>query len=224
MCGAKVRGTAAPRRLGWLGSVPSPPPAPGRAGPRGRRALPAPLPQLARAAGLTRGSALQQMRHAPASFQCEWIEWSSHVAATVCKSPRLLCCSPAAAPCTWPLLRSHRRGLLRAEVPAPPSLLLPALLPGALCPAEIAVPGLGRGVGAVGWANRLPRGEGSLWYPSNPGSVGGHGWKTTSELHAGCFVQLAGREGCRSRRPPKEEPVESCMKPGLLLAPAQDSQ
>lgn len=100
----------------------------------------------------------------------------------------------------------------------------PALLPGAPCPAEIAVPGLGRGVGAVGWANRLPRGEGSLWYPSNPGSVGGHGWKTTSELHAGCFVQLAGREGCRSRRPPKEEPVESCMKPGLLLAPAQDSQ
>ncbi|ELW48149.1 hypothetical protein TREES_T100000977 [Tupaia chinensis] len=65
------------------------------------------------------------MRHAPASFQCEWIEWSSHVAATVCKSPRLLCSSRAAAPCTWPLLRSDRSGAPQG-LSAPPK---PGLLP-----------------------------------------------------------------------------------------------
>lgn len=43
------------------------------------------------------------------------------MAATVCKSPRLLCSSPAAAPCTWPLLRSDHSGAPQG-LSAPPKL------------------------------------------------------------------------------------------------------
>ncbi|XP_005381327.1 PREDICTED: translation initiation factor IF-2-like [Chinchilla lanigera] len=118
--------TAAPGRLGWLTPLPcpllaAPPRLPGPASPT--------APVGTRRAGLTRGSALRQMRHAPASFQCEWIEWSSHVAATVCKSPRLLCSSPAAAPCTWPLLRSNHSGAPQGLGAPPQPGLLPRLQP-----------------------------------------------------------------------------------------------
>lgn len=96
------------------------------------------------------------MRHAPASFQCEWIEWSSHVAATVCKSPRLLCSSLAAAPCTWPLLHSDRKwrpSRLKCPAQSRPTPLAPGLTGGrcgpapphsyldAVCPTENAVLG-----------------------------------------------------------------------------------
>lgn len=42
------------------------------------------------------------------------------MAATVCKSPRLLCSSPAAAPCTWPLLCGDRSGAPQG-LSAPPT-------------------------------------------------------------------------------------------------------
>lgn len=115
------------------------------------------------------------MRHAPASFQCEWIDWSSHVAATVCKSLRLLCSSPAAAPCTWPLLRSDRSSAPQGlSAPPKPGLLprpwssRPALgpAPTALLP-RCSLPGgerCPRG-GGVGWAHRprRPRSSAADW-------------------------------------------------------------
>lgn len=50
------------------------------------------------------------------------------MAATVCKSPRLLCSSGAAAPCTWPLLRSDRSGAPQGlSAPPKPGQLPPPL-------------------------------------------------------------------------------------------------
>lgn len=105
------------------------------------------------------------MRHAPASFQCEWIERSSHVAATVCKSPRLLCSSPAAAPCTWPLLCCDRSGAPQG-LSAPPK---PGPLPRPW-PAQRALwPGLSR---APTWAQFARRRTGVGGRRKDAGSLG----------------------------------------------------
>lgn len=183
---AKVREGAAPE---WLGQLPwlSLAAARRRARPcpRGWQAAPAPLPQLALGgAGLTRGSTRRQMRHAPASFQCEWSEWSSHVAATVCKSPPpsvQLRGSPL--PLTWPLLRGDRSGAplglsapfhqawaaAALAAPHPPASLLPgrSVPSGQRCPpgGPCKPPGLLQ-------PRRSPRAQRPLpLHPDNPGSA-----------------------------------------------------
>lgn len=83
------------------------------------------------------------------------------MAATVCKSPRLLCSSLAAAPCTWPLLHSDRKwrpSRLKCPAQSRPTPPAPGLTGGrcgpapphsyldAVCPTENAVlGGWGRG-------------------------------------------------------------------------------
>lgn len=73
------------------------------------------------------------------------------MAATVCKSPRLLCSSRAAAPCTWPLLCSDRSGAPQG-LSAPPQ---PGPLPRPGLPAGLA----GRPPPRSYLAHRRPSGE-----------------------------------------------------------------
>lgn len=73
------------------------------------------------------------------------------MAATVCKSPRLLCSSRAAAPCTWPLLCSDRSGAPQG-LSAPPQ---PGLLPRPGLPDRLA----GRPPPRSCLAHRRPSGE-----------------------------------------------------------------